>query len=67
LEIIFVILIAFSSYLSAEVVKLSGIISILFCGMFMSHYTSVNISEYDLSDKINSIFFTYWLENLWWL
>lgn len=44
LEIIFIILFAFASYVAAETAKLSGIITILFCGVFISHYTIVNVS-----------------------
>mmetsp|Transcript_5583 Transcript_5583/g.14202 ORF Transcript_5583/g.14202 Transcript_5583/m.14202 type:complete len:698 (-) Transcript_5583:324-2417(-) len=46
LEPMLVILFAFSSYMMAEALKLSGIVSILFCGMVMAKYTRPNLSAH---------------------
>jgi len=43
-ELILLTLFAFSSYLLAEGLLLSGIVTVLFCGIFMGHYTSHNLS-----------------------
>ena len=45
LETAIFILYAFSSYLIADGLELSGIVSILFCGMTMSHYVKDSLSE----------------------
>lgn len=34
------------SYLIAETLKLSGIVSIIFCGITMARYTLPNVSEH---------------------
>lgn len=44
-EITIILMIAYSSYLSAEALAFSGIISMFTCGLFMSHYTYWNISK----------------------
>lgn len=46
------------SYLIAEALSQSGIVSILLCGLFMAHYTRPNLSEGTLSvvDKAYTIF-----------
>ena len=44
LETALLITYAYSSYLLAQGLGLSGIVSILFCGMVMAHYTLRNLS-----------------------
>eukprot|EP00192_Tetraselmis_astigmatica_P007917 CAMPEP_0117670146 /NCGR_PEP_ID=MMETSP0804-20121206/12572_1 /TAXON_ID=1074897 /ORGANISM="Tetraselmis astigmatica, Strain CCMP880" /LENGTH=630 /DNA_ID=CAMNT_0005478375 /DNA_START=78 /DNA_END=1967 /DNA_ORIENTATION=+ len=44
LEAMIVILFAFLSYMIAEAFELSGIVSVLFCGMVMAKYTRANLS-----------------------
>uniref|UniRef100_A0A6B2L1F4 Sodium/hydrogen exchanger n=1 Tax=Arcella intermedia TaxID=1963864 RepID=A0A6B2L1F4_9EUKA len=45
LEMVIIILYAFSSYLLSEGLRLSGIVSILFCGITMAHYTYPSLSK----------------------
>lgn len=52
LEPMLVILFAFSSYMMAEALKLSGIVSILFCGMVgLSRHRPPPLFSSDLSSK----------------
>ncbi|GAB2287356.1 monovalent cation:H+ antiporter, CPA1 (nhx1) [Dionaea muscipula] len=44
-EIAIMMLMAYMSYLIAELISLSGILTVFFCGIVMSHYTWHNISE----------------------
>ncbi|KAL9259778.1 Sodium/hydrogen exchanger 1-like protein [Drosera capensis] len=44
-EIAIMMLLAYMSYLVAELLSLSGILTVFFCGIVMSHYTWHNISE----------------------
>jgi len=44
LELVLLVLFAYSSYLLADGLGLSGIVSILFCGVIMAHYTYHNLS-----------------------
>ncbi|KAI9144793.1 Sodium/hydrogen exchanger family-domain-containing protein [Paraphysoderma sedebokerense] len=45
-EIAMVLIFAYSSYLIAEFAYLSGIVSILFCGIAMAHYLYDNLSDH---------------------
>lgn len=44
-EITLLFLFAYGSYALAEVMKLSGIMSLFFCGITMAHYNSDNLSK----------------------
>ena len=44
-EMTVLLTIAYSSYLTAEQVALSGIICMFTCGLFLSHYSWFNVSE----------------------
>ncbi|KAL5735819.1 hypothetical protein ACOSQ2_030607 [Xanthoceras sorbifolium] len=44
-EIALMVLMAYLSYTLAEVLKLSGILTVFFCGIFMSHYAWHNLSD----------------------
>ncbi|GAB4855505.1 monovalent cation:H+ antiporter, CPA1 (nhx1) [Ancistrocladus abbreviatus] len=44
-EIAIMMLMAYLSYMIAELINLSGILTVFFCGIVMSHYTWHNISE----------------------
>lgn len=44
-EITLLFLFAYGSYALAEVMKLSGIMSLFFCGITMAHYNSYNLSK----------------------
>jgi len=44
LEFSMLVMYAYSSYLLAEGLNLSGIVAILFCGIIMAHYTRKNLS-----------------------
>jgi NhaP-type Na+/H+ or K+/H+ antiporter len=52
LETALVALYAYSSYLLAEGLHLSGIVAILFCGIAMSQYAFVNLSEESQVSKL---------------
>jgi NhaP-type Na+/H+ or K+/H+ antiporter len=43
LEMVLLILFPYMSWMLAEAMKLSGIVSILFCGIIMAHYTTRNL------------------------
>ncbi|GKT32734.1 Na(+)/H(+) exchanger beta [Aduncisulcus paluster] len=45
IEPFFLILFAYTSYLMAEIFSLSGIVSILTCGIIMDHYTKKNLFD----------------------
>ncbi|XP_028789125.1 sodium/hydrogen exchanger 2-like isoform X2 [Neltuma alba] len=44
-EIALMLLMAYLSYMLAELVNLSGILTVFFCGIAMSHYTWHNVSD----------------------
>ncbi|KAL8159549.1 hypothetical protein V2J09_001086 [Rumex salicifolius] len=44
-EIAIMMLMAYLSYMIAELINLSGILTVFFCGVVMSHYTWHNITE----------------------
>lgn len=44
-EITLLFLFAYGSYALAEVLGLSGIMSLFFCGIAMAHYNTVNLSK----------------------
>lgn len=52
LEVFLILLFGYSSYLLAELWKLSGIMALFFCGVVMSHYTYYNISK---ESKLGSV------------
>ncbi|XP_064945013.1 sodium/hydrogen exchanger 1-like isoform X2 [Musa acuminata AAA Group] len=44
-EVAIMLLLAYLSYMIAELLSLSGILTIFFCGIIMSHYTWHNVTE----------------------
>ncbi|XP_048225632.1 sodium/hydrogen exchanger 2 isoform X2 [Ricinus communis] len=44
-EVALMMLMAYSSYMLAELLNLSGILTVFFCGIVMSHYTWHNVTE----------------------
>ncbi|KAG5541337.1 hypothetical protein RHGRI_021238 [Rhododendron griersonianum] len=44
-EVAIMMLLAYLSYMVAEVLNLSGILTVFFCGIVMSHYTWHNVTE----------------------
>ncbi|XP_057962002.1 sodium/hydrogen exchanger 2-like isoform X2 [Malania oleifera] len=44
-EVAIMMLMAYLSYMLAELLNLSGILTVFFCGIFMSHYTWHNVTE----------------------
>ncbi|KAI9187420.1 hypothetical protein LWI28_027944 [Acer negundo] len=44
-EVAIMIIMAYLSYMFAELINLSGILTIFFCGIVMSHYTWHNVTE----------------------
>ncbi|KAJ3110372.1 Sodium/hydrogen exchanger 9 [Phlyctochytrium bullatum] len=44
-EMVMLLVFAYSSYLLADVLQLTGIISIFFCGVAMAHYAAGNLSD----------------------
>ena len=44
-EMIMLLVFAYSSYLLAEILQLTGIISIFFCGVVMAHYAHSNLTK----------------------
>lgn len=52
LEVFLIMLFGYSSYLFAELFDLSGIMTLFFCGVVMSHYSYYNISD---ESKLGSV------------
>ncbi|XP_013609990.1 PREDICTED: sodium/hydrogen exchanger 4 [Brassica oleracea var. oleracea] len=50
-ELAIMVLMAYLSYMLAELFSLSGILTVFFCGVLMSHYASYNVTE---SSRITS-------------
>nr|WFD52758.1 NHX12 [Nitraria sibirica] len=44
-ELALMVLMAYLSYMLAELLELSGILTVFFCGIFMSHYAWHNVTE----------------------
>ncbi|XVF31286.1 hypothetical protein REPUB_Repub16aG0132800 [Reevesia pubescens] len=44
-EVALMMIMAYLSYMLAELLSLSGILTVFFCGIFMSHYTWHNVTE----------------------
>ncbi|KAK4751583.1 hypothetical protein SAY87_005065 [Trapa incisa] len=44
-EIVLMVLMAYLSYMLAELLELSGILTVFFCGILMSHYAWHNVTE----------------------
>jgi NhaP-type Na+/H+ or K+/H+ antiporter len=44
-EVALMMLMAYLSYMLAELLDLSGILTVFFCGIVMSHYTWHNVTE----------------------
>ncbi|XP_057432571.1 sodium/hydrogen exchanger 4 [Lotus japonicus] len=44
-EVALMVLMAYLSYMLAELLELSGILTVFFCGIFMSHYAWHNVTE----------------------
>lgn len=55
LEIFLILLFGYSSYLIAEMLALSGIMTLFFCGVVMSHYSYHNISAQSQLGSVVSI------------
>ncbi|KAJ3341031.1 hypothetical protein HDU93_005895 [Gonapodya sp. JEL0774] len=58
-ESVMFITFAYASYISAEVLDLTGIISVFFCGLGMSHYAYNNVNEVTLLSTKNPIPFVH--------
>lgn len=63
LEGALIMLFAYSSYLLADGIRLSGIVSVLFCGIVMAHYTFSNLSAKVLGGDELHVFLI-WLHRL---
>mmetsp|Transcript_9648 Transcript_9648/g.35348 ORF Transcript_9648/g.35348 Transcript_9648/m.35348 type:complete len:539 (-) Transcript_9648:132-1748(-) len=50
-----VVLFPYIAYMAAEALRLSGIVSILFCGIVMAHYTKKNLSQ-KVNDSTTAVF-----------
>ena len=54
-EIIMIFVLAYLSYMVAEIIQLSGIIALFCCGFTMNHYTYYNLSEASQSGSVLAI------------
>lgn len=68
LESSLVVLMSYSSFLTAEVVDTSGIVAILMCGITQAHYTINNLS-FDARERLKTLFemLTFLCENFLFL
>lgn len=55
LETSLVVLMSYSSFLTAEVIDASGIVAILFCGITQAHYTINNLS-FEARERLKNLF-----------
>jgi solute carrier family 9 (sodium/hydrogen exchanger), member 6/7 len=64
LETALFILMSYSTYLASEAAQFTGIVAVLFCGIFQAHYTFNNLSdESKLQTKNIFNLFNFLLEN----
>ncbi|EKX36030.1 hypothetical protein GUITHDRAFT_117819 [Guillardia theta CCMP2712] len=52
-EVTIVLSVAYLSFIFADAIKVSGLMSIFFCGVIMSHYTKYNLSNKQVGEESN--------------